>query len=149
MGCSNCGKTTIKCGDRYEGACVFVEAELPEFSEYKDEGCVTATNLFEELYDEVDNLKVITDLEGYDNKCLENEEVTFKAILQSQTDKICELEARVTFLEDPCNILAMNISECGIDLSSLGIDPCGTTYQVTTLQALLQLLIQEVGILKA
>ena len=150
MGCSKCGNATINCGERTEGACVFIDITLPAYSAYADEDCTdpVASDLFEELYGEVDDLREFTDMEAYDNLCLPEAGSTLLSIIQEQTNEICSLKDRIEYLEEPCNILDMDISACGIDVSCLETDICNNPVTVTTIGALFSTLLEEICALK-
>lgn len=150
-GCNRCNKPSINCEDRVEAPCVFVEAEdLPQISEYSGEDCVTADELFLEIYEILEDQAAAINISGLDI-CLPYEEGVEKTIvnvLQVHEDNICDLKERIEFLENPCHILAMDISECNIDLSCLQTDACDNPITLTTVGALFQTLINEICILK-
>ena len=139
MGCRNYTYTDT-CGTPTESPCVRVEITFPEISSLFDTTCTSLDVVLEDVYEILGKY----DISDYDDKCLEIEEITLLNILQAQTDKICDLEERVSFLENPCNILDMDISECGIDVSCLQAnDPCDPATPITTLKQLLVKLIEK------
>ena len=139
MGCNRCNKPTLECGDKVYAPCVYVEIDFPIFSIFHEEECVTLDEVVEELYKEVDEIKEAINIESF-NSCLEYEEKTIPIILQKHEDEICDLKNKLT----PCEILNLDISDCGIDVSCLGNDPCNNVTTVTTIGALFQTLIERI-----
>ena len=128
------------CGNPVESPCVRVEITFPSISSLFSTTCTTLDVVLEDIYSILESYDIST----YDKGCLTIEEITLVNVLQAQTDKICELEDRIEFLEDPCNILNMDITRCGIDVSCLQLDdPCDPVTPITTLQELLVKLIEK------
>ena len=139
---SNCNRyqPSDTCGKITESPCVRVEIDFPEISGLTEESCVRLDYALEDIYEILEKYN----LSEYDKKCLEQEGQNLVHILQSQTDKICELEERVSELEDPCQIFKRPISECGIDVSCLQQnDPCDPVTPITTFGDLINKLIQK------
>jgi hypothetical protein len=128
------------CGNPVESPCVRVEITFPSISSLFSTTCTTLDVVLEDIYSILESYDIST----YDKGCLTIEEITLVNVLQAQTDKICELEDRIEFLEDPCNILNMDITSCGIDVSCLQAnDPCDPVTPITTLKELLVKLIEK------
>lgn len=128
------------CGEIVEATCVRVETTFPAVSSLVDESCANAKEVIDDIY----SILQAADISEYDKGCLDVATITLLNILQAQTDKICELEDRVAFLEDPCNILDMNITECGLDVSCLEAqDPCTPATPITTIKELFAKLIEK------
>lgn len=68
-----CGKYDISstCGDRYYATCTFYQTELPEWSELKDQNCVTIEETTEELYKAVTEIKDQLDNSEPSEGCIE------------------------------------------------------------------------------
>ena len=128
------------CGNPVESPCVRVEITFPSISSLFSTTCTTLDVVLEDIYSILESYDIST----YDKGCLTIEEITLVNVLQAQTDKICELEDRIEFLEDPCNILNMDITSCGIDVSCLRAnDPCDPVTTIPTLKELLVKLIEK------
>lgn len=141
MSCTNCNKVKIECGgERIYAPCVYVEIDFPTYSQYNEEDCVTLDGVVTELYEEIGNIKDEINIEDF-TPCLEYDEITIPNILQKHEDKLCENPLANV---NPCDILDMDISECGIDVSCLGVDVCNNTASVTTIGNLFQTLINRI-----
>lgn len=133
------------CGEITESNCIRVETTFPEISGLTEVDCASGKVVIDDIY----SILSTFDISEYDKLCLEIDEISLLNVLQAQTVKICDLENRVAFLEEPCNILGMDISSCGIDVSCLLNDACDTPIAVTTIGALFQTLVSEICILKS
>lgn len=144
MACSNCGKATNMCGEIIFSPCVVVEGfKFPEFSGI-EEDCASLDVVIEDVYSVLSDLQI--DLSDFESRCLEHgEEITVKSILNVHDTAICDLKEDVENLQNICNILDKDISECTVDYSCLlGTDPCGDQIIISTLNDLLQVIINKI-----
>lgn len=145
MACNNCGKATNMCGEKMFAPCVIVEGyEFPEFSGLSGEDCASLDIVIEDVYSILGDLQI--DLSDFSSECLDlGEEITVKSILTVHDEAICELKEDVENLQNICNILDKDISECTVDYSCLlGTDPCGDEITISTLNDLLQVMINKI-----
>ena len=148
MACTNCGKVKIPCVERTEANCVFVETEVLSSSKYVEEECVTLPEILEEIYEAAEGKVDESDFAEFSSDCLEIENKTALGVITALNNKVCEQQEEIEWLKEPCNILGMDISECGIDISCLGIDPCNNAYNITTIKDLFTTLLTEICNLK-
>lgn len=135
---SNRYKPSSTCGNPIEAPCLRVEMEFPSISSLEGEECSDGLTVIEDIYAILQKY----DLSDYDKGCLEEHEDNLASILNEQREKICQLEQRVEELENPCNILDMDISECGLNFTCLQEnDPCNPATPIITIKDLLQKLI--------
>ena len=102
---SCCGDNKkFNCGERISSKCVFYSKYFPEYTNLEDHECTTIEETAEDTYKLIDWIKESIDLEDYDPKCVDDvekvEDVYFKNknrylvknVVQSLTEKVCELE---------------------------------------------------------
>ena len=128
------------CGSIVFADCTSYETELPEFSELE---CPSIEETTEELYNLVGEIKEETDLSELGERCLEylldeNDKIVVKNVLLKFEEKICELEEKITSLENRplCN---QPLGDC-ID-TKCSVDACENP--ITTWGQLAQILIDR------
>lgn len=136
------------CGDtRANARCVFYDLNVPEFSNIAEEECLTIHETTEDVYKLIEWIKQSIDLEELDPSCFETEKVQdiyfknmnrflIKDVIKELRDEVCQIKDTMND-GDPDNL--------GLDLKCL-VAPCGD--QITSLKDLLQVLIDEICILK-
>ena len=141
MGCCDESNAKFNCGERIPSACVFYKKYFPSYSTL-DKNCATIEETTEELYKNqeyilrsIDTSKLTEDCIEYDTVEIDGEDkILVVEVLQKLQDQICNLQETS---EDE-NIL-------NLDFKCL-VDPCGD--QISSLKDLLQVLINEICILK-
>lgn len=139
MACDNKIKNT--CGDNIYATCVDFEGTLGKNTKIED-SCVTIEETTEDLYEITDEI-----IEGLDTSELGQNCMTYplndgiiltKTVLKVHEEKICELEQKITTLNDLENVDITGWT--GLDLSCLN-GVCNTPPQ--TLGELLQVLTEN------
>lgn len=130
------------CGTKNYAPCIYYELDLPDFSRIEKD-CISLEDTTSEIYDFIKDIKEQLDLSDLGNDCLSytldsEDRVVVKNALKKIEEKYCELENKVTELEN-INICDMPISDC-IDLGTL-VDQCDTAP--TTWGQLIQLLVNQ------
>lgn len=139
MSCRD-NKLKYNCGTRTNARCVFYEGYLPEHSKLKDEDCVTIEETTDELYHTQEDILDSIDLSSLGKLCLEYD---------NSTDKLKVKEVLLAIEKEICKLKSASEEN---DNGSLNLDfkcltsPCGE--QITTLNELLQVLIDEICALK-
>lgn len=129
------------CGPKQYATCVYYELDVPSISSLTNEDCITIEQATKDLYDLVLQQSQNIDVSSIQTDCLEDlpEDYTIVDVVKAQKEKICELETKVTTLENQ-DICDLSIENCDLDLTGL-VDECGDP--VTNLGQLLQLLAQN------
>ena len=151
-GCHGCrDKVSIACGEgKVYAPCVGVEADFPAFSSLLDENdspitCATLDDVVKDIYDILTDWQI--DLSEFDNGCIDFggiAELTPEIIFQKHNDVLCNHEEQLEFLSNPCNILDMDITACGLDLTCIqGQDNCENPIPLNNLKDVLQALINK------
>mgnify|MGYP003609290505 FL=1 len=141
MGCCDETNAKFNCGERIPSACVFYKKYFPSYSTL-DKNCATIEETTEELYKNqeyilrsIDTSKLTEDCIDYPTVEINGEDkILIVDILQKIQDEICEMKEEST--ED---------NSLELDFKCL-VSPCGET--ITSLKDLLQVLINEICILK-
>lgn len=159
MSCTNCGDKTLTCGSKIYAPCVFWEvpdslmddSSLGNFQTNPlgtTSECVSIDEVIEDIYprledveDDIDSLETAINFDYLTSDCLgidADDDPSLKDVINGFNTKICELD-------DVCNILQKEISECNIDFSCFGDDSiCGDPLNITTLEDLLQEMIDRI-----
>ena len=102
-----CGKYDISstCGDRYYATCTFYQTELPEWSELKDQNCVTIEETTEELYEAVTEIKDQLDNSELSGGCIEypNSDPAQNEVNAAVQEKLCEIVQQLEDFGSPSN----------------------------------------------
>ena len=102
-----CGKYDISstCGDRYYATCTFYQTELPEWSELKDQNCVTIEETTEELYEAVTEIKDQLDNSELSGGCIMYIEANppQNKINNAVHEKLCEIVQQLEDFGSPSN----------------------------------------------
>lgn len=133
--CSECGKLSNLCGEHINAPCVAVEQEFEEISSLHQKDNKGRTKL---VCTDLDT--VIGDLYEIAEK-INDDLQEFK---ENTNIEIEQIKDNIDALEDICNFLDKDITECELDLSNLIVnDECGNPITITTLKELLQKLIDN------
>lgn len=144
-------KTKLKhtCGTKTPSTCVFYDLELPAISKLKIlEDCITIEETTEDLYNLVDFVLENIDTKDLGSKCLTYKKT--KSTYNSLKEVIYVKDVLLKFEEEICKlkeIKNLNIDDIIKDLDFKCLqDPCNEN--ITTLSQLLQILINEICLLK-
>lgn len=135
-------KRKYTCGDeKLRSICVYYDGNIPDWSILKEEDCRTLEETTEELYDEVDKLRTLTDFSDLTSDCItlteEDGKVTLKTFAQDVLTTLEELKCP----EEPTELTKdINLSEYDLDMKCL-VDDCDNP--ITKLSVLLQALINQ------
>lgn len=140
MSCNK--KISNTCGSKNYAPCVYYELDLPNFSSIEDE-CVTIEDTTSDIYDLIKDIREQLDLSSLGDDCLtytldSQDRVVVKNALLKIEEKYCELETKVTALENT-NICDTPLNDC-INLGTL-VDQCDVAP--TTWGSLIQLLVNQ------
>jgi hypothetical protein len=136
----NCG------GIKQNASCVFIDNDcFPDYSEYKDDDCVTVEEAICELYENQDFILQSIDTEKLDDGCIDyptteingKDVITIIDVLNEHQKLLCE--------NSNCNCDS-TIDLSGLDLKCLS-DDCNSG--VKSLTQVLQLIIDEICALKS
>lgn len=144
MACTNCNKASNMCGDKMFAPCITVEKEFPEFSKLFGEECTSLDIVLDDIYELIDELRV--DYTLFNNSCLEHaDDLSIESILLTHDAEICNLITDVSELQNICNILNKDIRDCDLNFTCLlGTDECDNTITITSLNSLLQVMIDKI-----
>lgn len=98
MACNKKQKDT--CGTKTPASCVYIDTEVPEFSNLYDEPCkLVVEETTEDLYSLIESIKLSIDLKDFDKGCLDinkvkdpydnTEKYLVKDILTALKNKVC------------------------------------------------------------
>ena len=125
----NCNKIKHTCGSKNYSTCIDYEGTVNVDSELDENSCLTIEETTQDVYNQLDNL----DLSALGELCLEYVQVSGKNIVKNvllkHEEKICELESKVTELQNR-QVCDIPITECLPDLACL-TDACSN--DITTL----------------
>lgn len=129
------------CGPKQYATCVYYELGVPSISSLTNEDCITVEQTTKDLYDLVSQQFQNIDISTIQLDCLEDlpENFTIVDVVKAQKEKICELQTKITTLENQ-NICDLSVENCNLNLTGL-VDECGDP--ITNLGQLLQLLAQN------
>lgn len=141
------------CGDTFPSGCIIYTGNLPAFIPASTISCDASVDEVLEKYGEaIDGILDNIDLTGLDPKCFDFEPNTIKLreLEQLQINKICDHEDRISTLETDLGNLDIGDHLIEMDLLCLASDaaPCQTLPNIYTLQSILNVLLQEVCLLK-
>ena len=140
----NCNmKIKYTCEGEKPAMCIKYEGEVNTNSEYTEEGCLSIEETTQDQYNQLEKIWSKIDLSELGESCLEyltdeDDKIVVKNVLLKFEEKICELEEKVTELQNR-PICDMPIGDC-IDTSCL-VDPCNNN--ITTWVQLIQILINK------
>lgn len=139
----NCnGKTKHTCGDKSYATCVYYEKQIPEFSDLREEECITIEETTEDVYSILGQMKDELLLSELGQLCLTyvsgSEVNSIKKVLLKYEQEICLLKEKVEELETEA-ICNKNIESC-LNLTGV-VDQCDEP--IKTLGQLLQYLINQ------
>lgn len=142
MGCCDNTNKKFNCGKKHQASCTFYKEELPKYSEL-EKGCVTLEETTTELYKHQDRILKSIDTSDLGKECLE-----YPTVEIDDEDVILIKDVLLVMEEKICLILDANEepdTSLELDFKCLA-DPC--EGQITSLNGLLQVLINEVCTLK-
>jgi hypothetical protein len=128
------------CVDPIKATCVDYEGALGANTKITED-CVNQNDVNEDLYAITDEIIENIDASNLGNLCITYPvgTITPKSALEQHEIEICDLQTRVTALENQ-NFADLDITGFGLNFSCL-VDPCGAP--ITTLGQLLQIMINK------
>lgn len=146
MGCGDKIKHT--CGKKVKAICTQYDGNIPDFSELKDEDCVTIEETTEDIYEILEDIKDNQlDLSDLGQSCIEYEEldgeITIPNALIALEESICEIKEEIGLSDDNGSNSSSNLDLTGLNLDYKCLsDPCNNP--IKDLKTLLQALIDKV-----
>lgn len=156
MSCSNCPNPGLTCGEIIQTPCIeweisddiqtYLSDETNHFSsDLSGESCAILSDVLDDIYAKFKIIDDELDFSGLSSVCLEeSDDTTLKGIITVFDVQICSIVSTLENLNNICNILDKDISDCDIDYSCFTTDSCDNPITITTLKDLLQTMINKI-----
>lgn len=149
----DCGRKRYGTGQIFPSSSVLFTGELPQFISADDVPCdANLDEIIKEMNDKLQDLLDSNDFTELDKKCLDFNPETVKAkeLHQKEIDKICSIDAQLSQLIQDVDNLNIGSQHITIDLKCLKPegDPCEISQDTYTLLSVLNILVNEICLLK-